>query len=685
MIKRATIALLLSHAALLVTAQEYPKKDVDLEILADQLFGFQDLDLNYQELYENIALLLSNRIDLNKATAEELRFLNLLSEQQIQTLVQYRQDNGNLLSVYELQAVPGFDLILISKIIPFVTVDPITSQGSLWNPILQEENNYLIFRYDKTLETKAGFKESASDQTRFRGNENETYIRFRTSNPGDFSIGFTIEKDAGEEVVWNSSQRQYGFDYNSFHAQVLNKGKIKNLIIGDYQTQFGQGLLLGGSFGYGKGSETVSAIRRSNLGILPYTSVNEAGYKRGAAITYELSSSLFLSSFYSLAWRDATIVLDDSNEGFVSSFQTTGLHRNETELENRHKIQEQNYGAVLNLKKKTLDAGIIFNTITFNTPVKKDQQVYNQFTFEGQNATNLGAFLNYTLHNITFFSEVAKTFDEGFGLTSGLLGSVTSKLDLAFHVRHYQRNFQSLYSNAFSESSLPQNESGIYWGWKYNWSRKYSASGYADLFSFPWLRYRSYSPSDGHEWLVRFNYQPSKNVLIYLQVREETKVQNITLENPGNQFIVAAGTKRNYWVNCDYGLSQKLKLKTRAQFSTYSIGGVNSKGMALIQDITVDLGKLTLIGRYALFDTDDYDNRQYVYERDVWLAYSLPSYSGIGVRNYVMAEYTLNNHLSFWIRFATARFTDRDEIGSAADTIEGNTKRDIRIQVRVKF
>ena len=120
MIKRATIGLLLSHAALIAVAQEYPKKDVDLEILADQLFGFQDLDLNYQELYENIALLLSNRIDLNKATAEELRFLNLLSEQQIQTLVQYRQDNGNLLSVYELQAVPGFDLTLINKIIPFV-------------------------------------------------------------------------------------------------------------------------------------------------------------------------------------------------------------------------------------------------------------------------------------------------------------------------------------------------------------------------------------------------------------------------------------------------------------------------------------------------------------------------------------------------------------------------------------
>src|SRR5678815_4680817 len=98
--------ILITH---LVVAQEHPKKEVDLEILADQLFGFQDLDLNYEELYENIALLLSNQINLNKASADELRFLNLLSESQVQSLIHYRDEDGALLSVYELQAVPGFE------------------------------------------------------------------------------------------------------------------------------------------------------------------------------------------------------------------------------------------------------------------------------------------------------------------------------------------------------------------------------------------------------------------------------------------------------------------------------------------------------------------------------------------------------------------------------------------------
>lgn len=679
----SVVATMLLCCILPVVAQEYPKKEVDMEILADQLFGFQDLDLNYEELYENIALLLNNPINLNEAGAEELRFLNLLSENQIQNLLQYRNENGLLLSIYELQAVPDFDLTVINKIIPFVMVGNSTSEGSLWKRIKTEENNYLILRYDRTVEPKEGFKES-SGTSKFQGDENKMYFRFRTSKSRDFSLGFTIEKDAGERIEWNSTQRKYGFDFYSFHVQLQNKGRLKNIIIGDYQTQFGQGLQLGGSFGYGKGSETVMTVRRSNLGILPYTSVNEAGYKRGAAMTFMINKSLDISTFYSYNWRDATLVSDEREEAYVSSFQTTGLHRNESELSRRHTIQEQNYGAVLNFRKKRVDAGLIFTAIDFNIPVRPTPQPYNQFSFAGHNATNLGAFFNYTFHNFTIFSEAAQSWNEGYGFTAGILGSIAPGLDMALHIRNYQRNFYSLYSNAFSETSLPQNESGVYWGWKYTLNKKWNASWYADLFRFPWLRYRSYSPSEGHEWLLRVTFQPTKNVLLFAQVREEIKARNIQSEQP-NLYATGNGTKRNIWFNCDYGLTQKLRLKTRAQFSTYTINGITTNGLALLQDISYDIGKLTLAGRYALFDTDDYDNRQYVYERDVWLAYSMPAYSDTGVRSYILAEYTVSKKLTFWFRYARTRLTHNDEIGSGPDTIIGNTKTDIRIQMKVQF
>ena len=682
--KQTITILFLACGITILSAQEYPKKEVDLEILADQLFGFQDLDLNYQDLYENMAQLLSNQINVNKATADELRFLNLLSESQIQNLLKYRQENGDLISVYELQSVPEFDLTTINKIIPFITTASTTSEGNLLNRILHEKNNYLILRFDRTLEIKEGFRKNANEQSRFRGDENEMYVRFRTSSPGDFSLGFTVEKDAGETISWNSHDRQHGFDYYSSHAQIQNKGNLKNLIIGDYQTQFGQGLLLGGSFGYGKGSETVMTVRRSNLGFLPYTSVNETGYKRGIALTYQVLPTLFVSPFYSNTWRDGSVASDSINEESVSSFQTTGFHRNINEISDRKQVRELNYGTVLNYRKNNLDAGLIFNTIEFNKTISRNPQPYNQFAFTGDRMTSVGAFVNYTFFNITLFSEVAKTIDWGYGFTAGLLGSLTPKLDIALNVRYFQRDFQSLYSNAFSESSQVQNESGIYWGWKYSWNRKLSASGYADLFRFPWLRFRSYTPSQGHEWLLRLNYQLSKTILMYVQVREESKDRNLSIENSA-QYKTAEGTKRNYWINCDYGLTPKIKLKTRAQFSTFNFGSTSTSGIALIQDISFDLGKLNLTGRYALFDTDDFDNRQYAFEREVWLAYSLPAYAGKGIRSYILAEYSVSKRLSVWLRYARTRYADRDEIGSGADTIQGDTKTDIRIQVRIRF
>lgn len=667
--------------AIICQAQEYPQREVNLELLADELFGFQDQDLNYEDLYENMALLLANPLNLNAATGEELRFLNILNELQIKNLLEYRKSNGALLSVYELQAIPAFDLVTIYKIIPFVRVEENEPVRSLWKRVLNEENNYLILRYGRTLQQKRGFTNEVNKDSQFKGTNDDLYVRFRTSRVNDFSLGFTLQQDAGEQFSW--SKNQYGFDFTSFHIQAMNKGKLKNIIVGDFQTQFAQGLVLGGNVGYGKGSETIGTVRRANLGFLPYTSQNEIGYRRGVAFTWQLNSSITISSFYSLTWRDATLAGDTLEDTSISSFQTTGFHRNENEISNRGQVQEQNIGGIINYRNKNIDAGVIISAIEYDTPIKRQPQPYNQFSFSGTENINTSAFLNYSINNFTFFSEAAHTLNNGIAVAAGLIGSITHKLDVAIHYRNFQRNFYSFYANAFSESSMPQNESGIYWGWKYRWNNQLSASGYADLFRFPWLRYRSYIPSDGHEWLFRLNYQPTRNIMMFIQAREEAKVRNVS--NDTNLYLTAHGIRRNYWFNVDYGIGQTLRFKTRAQFSTFDINHTTTKGMTVLQDVSLNVGKVSVTARYALFDTEDYDNRQYVFERDVWLAYALPAYSGNGIRNYILMQYDFSRKLTAWLRWANTRFTDRNIIGTGADAIDGNTKTDVRVQLRYRF
>ena len=119
--------------------------------------------------------------------------------------------------------------------------------------------------------------------------------------------------------------------------------------------------------------------------------------------------------------------------------------------------------------------------------------------------------------------------------------------------------------------------------------------------------------------------------------------------------------------------------------SSYRINGITTHGMTILQDVSVDFGKLSVAARYSLFDTDDYDNRQYVYERDVWLAYTMPALSGTGIRNYILLQYNINHQFTVWLRYAHTRYTDRDEIGSGADTIYGDERNDIKLQMRLRL
>ncbi|MBL0144816.1 MAG: helix-hairpin-helix domain-containing protein [Chitinophagaceae bacterium] len=58
---------------------------------------------------------IKNPVNLNTADEAELKELIVLSPLQIASLVSYRKLLGNLISIYELQSVPGWDLELYKK------------------------------------------------------------------------------------------------------------------------------------------------------------------------------------------------------------------------------------------------------------------------------------------------------------------------------------------------------------------------------------------------------------------------------------------------------------------------------------------------------------------------------------------------------------------------------------------
>ena len=473
--RRFICLLPLSLCALCSHAQSTHDEDIDVQRITDEYLPVPDEGQDYEDVYENLVQLMSSQLDLNTATAQELQSLHILNDAQIDSFMEYRNHSGNLLDVYELQIIPGFDEGVLKTLRPFVCViDPSEKiDRKLLARIFSPGHSYFVSRYERTLETKKGFRRTADSTSVYQGSPDKIYFRFRSSLPGDFSFGVTGEKDAGERIVLDPRRKQWGFDFTSWHCQVRNKGKIKNLIAGDFQTQFGQGLVVGGAFSLGKGGESVATLRKANVGFQPYTSVNENAYQRGLAITLQAFRGVEISVSYSYRFRDASQALADETPG-VTSFQTSGYHRTVSEISNRKKIAEQNTTVVLNLNRKKIESGVVINYIHFDTEIKRRPTLHNQHAFTGNRNLNTSCYINYQIANISMFSEIARALSGGWGMIIGSLMSAHPDLELAILYRNYQRDYHTFSSSAFSENTQPVNERGVYWGWKYTWSRGYS-------------------------------------------------------------------------------------------------------------------------------------------------------------------------------------------------------------------
>lgn len=666
--------------------------DFNLESFIEELFDLQEADIDYEDLYESLLLLYQNPLNINEASTDELKSLYVLSNQQIVNLQTYIKVNGKLLTLYELQLIEGFDFATLEKIKPFISVnakDALKDKRPLLQRILEERNHYIISRYERGIEEKRGYSPKINENdNRYLGSADKLYLRYRVSKAGDFSIGFTMEKDAGEALVWRPKNKQYGMDFWSFHMMLENQGKWRKLIIGDYQLQFGQGLLYGAGISVGKGSETVNTASRVTLGIRPYSSVLESGFLRGLASTYTLTKEINLTTFVSKLAQDASIQSGDDSEEFsqfFSSIQSSGLHRTANELSNKKSVTETVFGANINYKPADrAEAGLTITSNHFSTPILRRPDAINLFEFKGRTNANFGLYGKYDWRQFSFFGETAVSKSGGIGAVGGFSTSLSPRIAFAMLLRSYDRDFHTFRGTAFAEGSRNINESGVYWGLKYTLNRQLYLTAYYDTYHFPWLRFRADAPSFGNDYLIRINYNPRGRTKIYFQFRNETKGVNAS-ENELNNNLILPGTKKQYLANLEFAANNVLSFKSRIQASNFSLNGDFNAGYAFIQDAVLKKNNWVLSGRIALFDTDGGNNRQYAYEKDVLYAFSIPAYGGKGIRNYILIQYEASRKLEFWCRIARTTYYDRSTIGTGLETVDGNKDTDIKLQIRYKL
>jgi hypothetical protein len=655
-------------------AQEPVRRELDLNQVVEQLFPAQPADFDYEAVLEVLYQLYQRPLDLNAATYDELAATYVLSEAQLQQFFAYRAAVGPLVSLYELQAIPGFDRLTIERLLPFVTVRAGTAPGT-------RPTHSLVLRYDQILETKRGYTPpTARSTSRYAGSPHRYFLRYRYQQPGALSLGLTMEKDPGEVLAWQPARYQYGADFVSWHAQVQNRGRLRNLIVGDYQLQIGQGLVLSSGFYLGKGAETVLTARRSHLGARAYTSAVETGFFRGVTATVSLSRNLDLTGFGSRQRLDANVI----DERTVSSIQTSGLHRTVSERDDRRALLGQDAGLHLLYRPagRSLQLGATVLQTTYDRRLQKADRLYNRYEFAGTRNTVLGVHGSWSVRNANTFWEVARSASGGVGAVAGTLLSLSRRWDAALVGRQYDRHFHSFYGNAFGEGTRNSNERGLYGGLKYTPSRHWQWSGYLDAFRFPAPRYLVDEPSGGWGYLVRSTHTPRKTTQWFGQAFGEQKARNVPSRLSRERFVTRT-TRQGLTLGVDQTFAPGWSLSGRALYSRFRYGGfAPSQGLGFVADGSARRGRFSLSARVAYIQTDDYDSRLYAYERDMPYAFSVPAYYNEMIRSYALLSYRLSPHLDLWLRAARTSSLDQEALGSGLETIEGPRRTELKIQVR---
>lgn len=696
---RQAFSLLLTILPFLGNAQSdtlQPVSSPEEQIIEDYLQSIEaEGDFDFNTIFEELEYFRDNPLDLNGANEGDLQALKLLSDIQILDLINYRRQAGDLISVYELQAIPSFDLLTIRRILPFVAVgggldDYQTSLGKM----LAQGKNELYLRWFRILEEQQGYTPLGEGQTgsRYLGDPNQFYMRYKHSYSNRLSYGFTAEKDRGEEFFKGSNP--YGFDFYSAHLFLKDYSKrIKAIALGDYAVSFGQGLILFSGFGAGK-SSAVMNIKRTARTLRPYTSVNEANFQRGAAATIGLSDQLELTALASLRNRGANLLeadttdLEEAELRQATSLDLAGLHRTPNEIARENAIQQLTFGGQLKWNHSL--GHIALNTLYENLNADLTQfrpAPFNQFDFTGNTLFNVSLDYSFIFQNFNFFGETARSANGAMATTNGLLMGLDRRVDLALLVRHFPRDYQALNAIPFAETQGGQNETGIYLGIEARPHPNWRLSAYFDTWRHPWLRFNIDAPSTGYEYRARLTYFRKRDFEAFLEVRDERKAQNVDKIEGNNDAIVERQVFQTR-LHLAKKVAPSLELRSRIDVG-FTDNEINERqeGFAIYQDVLFKPRgfPLSFTARYALFDTDGFQTRFYSFENNLLYTYGIPSYFNRGSRYYINLRYRGIRNLTLEARIAQTFWKNQDTFGSGNEAINGQTRTTVGAQIKYQF
>lgn len=661
----------------------------DIESLLESN-NIENTEDGYEEMVNILLQLTTTPINVNTAGFDSLKMLFLLSDSQIDQILAFRKKYGHFLHIRELLWVPGLSYRDLDNIMPFITLGQ-QEDGERLVMIKKKIKQETLTRMRLTLPRQEGYRRYTPDdfekkkdydrklENRFQGIPVGTLVKYKLTVGNHLQTGITLENDPGERYF--TRYQKTGFDFLSAYLQVTTEHIIRNIIIGDYRLQWGQGLLAWGGFASGK-SDMVVGNEKSGKGFTAYSSSDENNYLRGIAISISPCKDLLADLYFSNKKTDGNIISNDAlaeEDLLTVSLYESGYHRNISECRKKHTLKELTTGMSLRWNTAWFKLGVNGLYYDFSPALIPGDRVYQQYNDEGKKRWLVSMDYKTAFRGIYFFGETAISNNGSCATLNGLRMS-SSVISGSILYRRYDKRYVSHYAAGFGEYSNTSNEEGIYSGIDIILIKKLKLNIYYDWFRFFSSRYGAALPGSGWEILAEANYHHTafEHTLRY---KHEVRPEDCKGKSSVNR------GKSEYRYQFIYQQSKQWEFRSRLSFSQYHKDKVRECGCMIYQDViyAAPRSKFKMQYRLAWFRTDSYQSRIYAYENNVLYGYSFPAFIGKGWRTYLNLSYKPLKKLTFYLKSGFVIYPDREFISSGLTKVEGNKLYDITIQLRLNI
>ncbi len=626
-----------------------------------------------------IEYLLENPIEVNTATIDDLTKIPFVNSEIAERIIQYKNKYGDLYSIGELNNVEGIDKQLFAKIKPYLVIDrsrfsKFNEEQNVWEETTRKNFYQLVDLNYRTRAIQDIQKRKGFETGKYQYSPLKFYQRVKVAYDKTYKFNLLTEKDPGEKNL---------ADFYSFNLSLNNVSFIKNLLIGDYVLEFGQGLILWRSIGLAKSADAVFPIKKKGNGIIPYTSTDENQFFRGVAASFSFSD-LTASIFYSANTFDANI---DTLTSLITSRPIDGFHRTESEINKKDQSKENLLGGRLEYSfGRPLSIGATFFTSSFqnkfapNTSFKNCDDRYNAASID----------FNSFIESLNLFGEISRDKNNVFASVVGLQSSLSRKIDFVLLFRNYPAKFINLHGYGFGErNGATQNETGVYGGLRLA-STVGTINFYYDYFRFPYPLTNDKTITGGNEFLTEFvsSVFYGTNLLIrYKHEKKETNISGIDEYNRTKKFTTNR-LQQNLRIEFQKRIGSTTRLRLRSEIVDvyYSQIKPHEIGYLIFGDIKIEPIKfLKVNSRFIYFQTDSYDSRVYEFENDLNGVLFNPGLYGRGMRWYVVAQYKIFKFINLSLKYSETFRDDVKKIGSGDSEINNNLDNRLSLQLEINF